>query len=272
MVARTNNNAAGSKNATSSKTSVSSKAASSSESATSSNIPVGSKDLASSKDAVSSKAASASKPSTSSKISASTQKSDAPTGQYYITMNNILQRPELPTGCEATALTIVLNNLGFKVDKCNIVDNYLPKTSEQYSLNTYFIGDPYSASGFGCNAPVIVKTANKYLSDANSKFTAESITGSTPDQLYKYVSQGIPVICWATIDMLDTQVSATWTAADTGETINFMENEHCTVLVGYNTDNDTVTLNDPWSGIITYSMSVFELRYHQLGNQAIILT
>ncbi len=240
--------------------------------ATSSENAVSSETVASSKNAVSLKSAPTSKSVTSSKVSVGIQQAKAPGGQYDIPMKNILQRPELPTGCEATALTMVLNSLGFQVDKCNIVDNYLPKTSEYDSLNTYFIGDPYSTSGFGCNAPVIVKAANKYLSDANSKIKAKSITGSTPDELYQHVSQGVPVICWATIDMMDTRVSATWTAADTGETVNFMENEHCAVLVGYNTNNDTVTLNDPWSGTVTYPMSVFELRYHQLGSQAIILT
>ena len=39
----------------------------------------------------------------------------------------INQHPELPTGCEATALTMVLNYYGFGADKLDIADNYLPK-------------------------------------------------------------------------------------------------------------------------------------------------
>jgi len=58
-------------------------------------------------------------------------------------MKNILQKPELPTGCEATALAIVLNFLGFDADKCEIVDHYMPKTTKLYSMNTHFIGNPY---------------------------------------------------------------------------------------------------------------------------------
>lgn len=201
----------------------------------------------------------------------SIQTAAVPSGKYLITSNNISQRPELPTGCEATALTIVLNYLGFDVNKCEIVDNYLPKTNEQYSLDTYFIGNPYSTSGYGCNAPVIVKTANAYFEDIDSPHQAVSITGSSPEQLYTYVSQGNPVVCWATIAMIDTHIAATWAAIDTGETMNFMANEHCTVLVGYDTNLNTITLNDPWKGIVTYSMSLFERRYRQLGNQAIII-
>ena len=168
-------------------------------------------------------------------------------------------------------MTIILNHLGYGVDKCTIADDYLPITNEPYSLDTYFIGNPHSKNGLGCNAPVIVKTANQYLSDAGGKYQAKLVTGSTPDQLYQYVANGVPVICWVTIAMLDTRISATWTAKDTGRKVNFMENEHCTVLVGYDTAKGTVTLNDPWKGMITYSMPLFEKRYHQLGNQAVII-
>ena len=39
----------------------------------------------------------------------------------------VLQNPELPTGCEITALTIVLNYLGYDVDKLTMADKYLDK-------------------------------------------------------------------------------------------------------------------------------------------------
>ena len=42
-----------------------------------------------------------------------------------IDMENILQNPELPTGCESVALTMVLNYLGFDLDKTTIADDYL---------------------------------------------------------------------------------------------------------------------------------------------------
>ena len=194
-----------------------------------------------------------------------------PSGRYYIKINNILQRPELPTGCEATALTILLNYLGYKVDKCTIADDYLPVTDEPLSLDTHFIGNPHLKSGLGCNAPVIVQTANLYLSNVKSSRQAKLLTKSSPEQLYRYVAKGIPVICWTTIAMLDTRVSATWTAKDTGQKVNFMINEHCTVLAGYDTEKDTVVLNDPWKGIVVYSMKLFEKRYRQMGSQAVIL-
>jgi uncharacterized protein YvpB len=195
---------------------------------------------------------------------------EAPKGKYNIPMKNILQRPELPTGCEATALTIMMNHLGYDVDKCTIVDNFLPKTTRRYSLNTHFIGNPYSSSGLGCYAPVIVETAERYLESVSGNHRPKNITGASAQELYNYVAEGNPIICWATIVMLDTYISNTWVAENTGETMNFYINEHSTVLVGYDSEKQMITLNDPWEGIVSYSMSLFEKRYEQLGRQAII--
>lgn len=65
----------------------------------------------------------------------------------------ILQSPELPTGCEITALTMVLNHYGFAADKVEMARQYLP--TQPYTLfygedgrlygsdlKHYFIGDP----------------------------------------------------------------------------------------------------------------------------------
>jgi hypothetical protein len=44
----------------------------------------------------------------------------------YIEMENILQNPELPTGCEIVALTSLLRFYGFDADKIDMAKNYLP--------------------------------------------------------------------------------------------------------------------------------------------------
>lgn len=190
---------------------------------------------------------------------------------FYLSVNPILQNPELPTGCEVTSLTIALNYLGYNVDKCTMVDQYLPWTTTWDSINTHFIGDPRSIHGCGCNAPVIVDTANRYFGDHGNRHTAVDKTGSSPSELYDLVKSGYPVMVWATIGMQDTYVSGTWTAQDTGETIVFMKREHCLVLTGYDKVGGTVTFCDPMVGVASYSMSLFETRYAQLGQQAVIL-
>lgn len=188
-----------------------------------------------------------------------------------ISVPMILQNPELPTGCEVTSLTMMLNYLGYYVDKCYIADNFLPKTSSLANPNNYFIGDPHQISGFGCFARVITKTANDYLASVGSSYKAIDISNSTPSQLYSYIQSGIPVIVWATMNMQDTYVSRTWTATDTGEEINWHIHEHCLVLVGYDPINGIVTMNDPLVGIVTYSATTFETRYAQMGSQTVVI-
>lgn len=60
----------------------------------------------------------------------------------------IYQEPELPTGCEVTALAMILNYYDFDVDKVTLATEYLPCiiTDDYYGLDmdNYFIGDPTS--------------------------------------------------------------------------------------------------------------------------------
>ena len=44
-----------------------------------------------------------------------------------IPVRHIAQNPELPTGCEITSLTMVLNYLGYNVSKTYMADNYLDR-------------------------------------------------------------------------------------------------------------------------------------------------
>ena len=126
-----------------------------------------------------------------------------------VNVKTVLQNPELPTGCEVTSLTMVLNYLGYEVSKLTIADEYLPKENVNCDPYNVFCGNPRSKNAYGCFAPVIVKAANKYLESVGSDYKAVDITGSSPSQLYEYVKQGIPVLVWATIGMVDTYVSAT---------------------------------------------------------------
>lgn len=54
----------------------------------------------------------------------------------------VLQMPELPTGCEITALTMVLNYYGYPVDKVSMVSNFLPLADDDlyYGENGKFYG------------------------------------------------------------------------------------------------------------------------------------
>ena len=100
--------------------------------------------------------------------------------QKYIIMKELLQLPSLPTGCEITSLTAVLNYWGYGVSKETMADKYLEKGKlGQVTAYEAFIGMPSSTGGYGCFAPVIQRAANKYLSDfiTNGNYRTERIHG-----------------------------------------------------------------------------------------------
>lgn len=205
---------------------------------------------------------------------------DYDNNSVYIDMENVLQLPELPVGCEITALTILLRYCGFDADKTDLARNYLPtswgnartedgKTYKDSFFN-YFIGDPFSR-GYGCFANAIEKAANAYIADHGGGFTVKNISGAHPDVLYDYLAEGTPVLCWATDGMIEPEYYETWYDNATGEQLDWYLNEHCFVLAGFNMSSDLVTLNDPMKGIIDYNINKFETRYEQMHRQAIVI-
>lgn len=214
------------------------------------------------------------------RIITSRQRKDYDNNSVYIDMENILQLPELPVGCEITALTILLRHCGFDVEKTDMAKNYLPiswgnaryedgKTYKDSFFN-YFIGDPFGR-GYGCFSGAIEKAANKYIADNGGGYVVKNISGAHPDVLYDYLSAGIPVLCWATDGMIEPEYYETWYDNETGEQLDWYLNEHCFVLAGFNMDADLVTLNDPMKGIIDYNINKFETRYDQMYRQAIVI-
>lgn len=192
----------------------------------------------------------------------------------------LFQSPELPTGCEATSLTMILNFLGYNVSKTDIAKNYLPKSNNFYTYNgknygpdfrTTFPGNPFTNNGYGCFAPAIIKTANNYFSNNGNKeeVTVKDLSGCVPSVLYDYIDEGIPVIVWATMYMMSPSFGESW-YTPSGDLLTWINHEHCLVLNGY--DDKNVTLCDPLVGVTTYSRNLFETRFEQLGSQAIVIT
>ena len=95
--------------------------------------------------------------------SATTTSATTVTNKKILSVQNILQNPELPTGCEVTSAAILLNYYGYNTDKVWLCDNFLPKSTDFHGSygpdpNKVFVGNPKSSSGRGlyCHAPVIV--------------------------------------------------------------------------------------------------------------------
>lgn len=191
----------------------------------------------------------------------------------------IYQMPELPTGCEITALTMAINYYGYPADKTVMASEYLPTASaNRYygadgrlygtDMNEYFIGDPFTEGGIICGTGAIVTAADGYLADAGSDLRAHDITGSSPEELYRRVSGGQPVVVWVTISMADRRAAQGW-YTESGEYVDWSTNDHGAVLIGY-TDT-TVTIADPISGRIEYDRAQFENVFASRGNRCVVL-
>lgn len=190
---------------------------------------------------------------------------------YSVKVQYMYQEPELPTGCEITSLTMLLNYLGFDAEKTDLSDNYLEKDYEATkSIDEAFLGDPRWDGGYGCNAPVIVKAAEKYLKDQKSSLKVENITGTDFEDLYKYIADDTPVIVWASINLMEVDKYFCY-KDEKGEDVYWYNNEHCMVLCGYDKERNLVTAADPLSGLMLYDADRFKYIYEEMNKQSIII-
>lgn len=187
---------------------------------------------------------------------------------FDLELEIINQYPELPAGCESVSLTMILNYLGYDLDKTHIVDEYLV-----YSGNFVmgYCGDPYSyETGGGCYAPGMTITANNFLKSNGSKHIAENITGTDFDTLLEYVAQGHPILIWTTINMAYCN-KGYYNYDEDGNPYAWDYNEHCVVLTGYDLKAGTVTVYDPIDGIVYRDKEAFEVIYEDMDEMAIII-
>ena len=183
----------------------------------------------------------------------------------------IQQNPELPTGCEITALAIVLQHLGYDVDKVSLAKDYLPMGAiGETDFWDAFLGEPWDPAAYGCYAPAIIQAAAHYLKDQGGSQTIYDLTGNQPIDLYREVAQGNPVIVWATINMRPIEATTAWVVG--GERLQWLAPNHCMVLIGYDLEADTVTMCDPLQeGLTVYDRATFEDRFRGMFSQAIVI-
>ena len=183
----------------------------------------------------------------------------------------VLQEPELPTGCEVTALTETLNFYGFDVDKVYLSDEILPKDfNGYYYMDEAYVGDPHADNGFGCFAPVIVRTANDYFASIKSDWYAKDLSGCSVEDVFYQIDQGRPVIVWVTMGMLECYPEYQFTCGN-GSDFIFNDLQHCVAIYGYDYEAGTVHTADPLKGNIEYDMEQFKKIFEIQGNQAVIL-
>lgn len=185
-----------------------------------------------------------------------------------LSMKNIKQNPELPTGCESVALTMVLKYYGFRLSKTTIASSYLPRSGSG-NFVTAFAGNPFSYSGCGIYSPGLTSTANSYLRAQKSSLRAYDITGASLSDLYRYIDNNTPVIVWNSMYMRTPVASFSIWAK--GRSWTFYTYEHCVVLCGYNKKKNKVLINDSLSGLVWRKVSDFERIYNRMGKMAVVI-
>lgn len=185
------------------------------------------------------------------------------------------QYPELPTGCEITALTTVLNFYGYDVSKTDMSDKYLDKTIDQIGdFYEVYVGNPRK-NGFGCYAKAIVNAANRYLATTNGAYKAVDYSGTKFENLLKLVEADTPVIIWGTMygetekTLIEPYTTVQWNI--NGKDMQWIAPEHCMVLIGYDLDRNVAIISDPQRGIVEYDLDTVKARYLALQSQCVVL-
>lgn len=187
------------------------------------------------------------------------------------------QFPELPTGCEATAATMLLQWGGVEVSKEEIAAAIPRQPMPEWSVtedgeetalmlganpNEVFVGDPESV-GFGVYHKPVADVINLFLPER-----VKDLSGISFEGLLEAMKENqAPAVVWATVDMTELELFAEWTDPY-GGVVQWYEPEHAMTLVGF--DDDYVYVNDPYRGQQSaYERELFRDRWERMGSQAV---
>ncbi|AYE38239.1 hypothetical protein D1B17_06175 [Companilactobacillus zhachilii] len=101
----------------------------------------------------------------------------------------IAQRPELPNGCEITAVTMMLQYAGANVNKMQLARE-MPRSGDP---NYGYIGQPWDGTGITIFPNALMSLVEKYAG------TAKDLTGQGFDAIKYQINLGHPVVTWNTL-------------------------------------------------------------------------
>ncbi|MGM0777986.1 MAG: C39 family peptidase [Bacillota bacterium] len=129
----------------------------------------------------------------------------------------VSQLPQLPTGCEITAVTMMLQYKGAAADKVKLA-NEMPK--HPYSPYFGYVGDPFTKFGWTIYPTALLGLVKKYAG------SSINLTGKSNAAIEAHLSNRKPVVVWVS-PMHGFSV-------------------HAITLIGY--DSSNYYFNDPWTG------------------------
>lgn len=142
----------------------------------------------------------------------------------------IAQRPELPTGCEIVATTMMLNFAGSKVTKMQLAKQ-VPRSRNP---NKGFVGSPYSPTGWYVYPRGLMKVVKRQVG------SAKNMTGATTAAIKQQITNQRPVVVW--LNNVDGFVN------------------HAITISGFS--KTRFYYNDPWTKKKT-SMKISTMQYHR---------
>jgi len=156
-----------------------------------------------------------------------------PTGTVKLNVPLIAQRPELPTGCEIVATTMMLQYAGSKATKLQVTKRVPRRTNPNHG----FVSSPYNSRGHGHYVyPQGLRTTVKHYLG-----TALDLTGSRLPQLKHQLNRERPVVTWmAGLDGFNT---------------------HSVTVTGYS--KTRIYYNDPWTNQKTSLTNARFLKFWQ---------
>ncbi len=143
-------------------------------------------------------------------------------GSVLLNVAAISQRPQLPTGCEITAVAIMLNGYGVPANKVKLARE-MPYSGNP---NAGYVGNPFTYGGWTIYPPALMGLVKRYAGSATL------LTGSSAETLKDHLLLGKPVVVWTTMHGFGV---------------------HAICLVGY--DSNGFYYNDPWTGKKNVHMS-----------------
>lgn len=198
-------------------------------------------------------------------------------GQYR-NVEIVYQNPELPNGCEAASLAMLLTSAGCPADKLALYRDYLPKADfsqidgRRYGPNPekWYAGNAADLKGgWYCFEGPVVQAANGWLEDHGSAARARSVTGLSRAELERYAQDGVPLAVWVTLAYDAPRYSEfSWTLED-GMQYHPYSNLHCVVLAGER-DGQYQTA-DPIIGLTLVDKDLFWDSFSAMGSRAVVV-
>lgn len=186
-----------------------------------------------------------------------------------IPLINQMDHPRLYNGCEVASMAMILNYHGLDVTKNELADKAkrVPLTYEnglKGNPNDGFVGDMENGPGLSIFHGPMYKLAKSYVGDK-----AIDISGESVDELYKFLSMGLPIWIITTSNLVPVHNFETWNTPS-GQ-IDVSYNVHSVAVTGY--DQDAVYVNNPYGQKNQkVDKNDFEAAWKQMGSQAIVIT